>query len=48
MSKTSFANAAVLPVAPTADAKTAGAVQPVQVRYETVAIDGVDVFYRSS
>jgi pimeloyl-ACP methyl ester carboxylesterase len=52
MSKTSLTNPTVLsalPVAAPANAKTAVTVQALeQVRYKTVAIDGVDVFYREA
>jgi pimeloyl-ACP methyl ester carboxylesterase len=48
MSRMSPTPAAVLPAAPMAHAETAVAVQTPQVRYKTVAIDGVDVFYREA
>jgi pimeloyl-ACP methyl ester carboxylesterase len=41
-------NPAVLPVATVGHAETAVAVQAPQVRYDTVGIEGVDVFYREA
>jgi pimeloyl-ACP methyl ester carboxylesterase len=52
MAKTSPSNPVVLtppPLAAISDARSAVALQaPEQVRYQTVAIDGVDVFYREA
>ncbi len=52
MAKTSLTNPVVPtppPIAALSDARSAVAVQaPAQVRYKTIAIDGVDVFYREA